>query len=77
MAVEEEGLEAAARNSVGRKENRRTSETPQGTWLGVAQKGSLWLCYAGPLAEKRKSGISGSGINQIRFPGRRTVTERE
>ena len=35
------------------------SETPQDTWLGGAQRGSLWLCYAGPLAEKRKSGISG------------------
>ena len=34
-----------------------TSETPQGTWLGGVQKGSLWLCYTGPLAEKRKSGI--------------------
>ena len=42
-----------------RKESERTSETPQGTWLGGAQKGSLWLCYAGPLADKRKSGISG------------------
>ena len=35
------------------------SETPQGTWLGEAQKGSLWVCYPGPLAEKRKSEISG------------------
>ena len=35
------------------------SETPQSTWLSRAQRGSLWLCYAGPLAEKRKSGISG------------------
>ena len=41
-----------------RKESR-TNETPQGTWLSGAQKGSLWLCYAGPLAEKRKSEISG------------------
>ena len=38
-----------------RKESRRTSETPQCAWLGGAQKGILWLCYAGPLAEKRKS----------------------
>ena len=35
-----------------RKESRRMSETPQGMWLGGAQKDSLWLCYAGPLAEK-------------------------
>ena len=40
--------------------SRRTSVTPQGTWLGRAQKGSLWLCYAEPLAEKQKSGISGN-----------------
>ena len=43
----------------GKMVNRRTNETPQGTWLGRARKGSLWLCYTGPLAEKRKSGISG------------------
>ena len=43
--------------SRGRKESRRTSETPLGTWLDKSQKGSLWLCYAGPLAEKRKSEI--------------------
>ena len=29
-----------------RKESKRTSETPQVTWLGGAQRGSLWLCYA-------------------------------
>ena len=42
-----------------RKKSKRTSETPQGMWLGRAQRGSLWLWYAGPLAEKRKSEISG------------------
>ena len=36
------------------------SKTPQGTWLDGAQRGSLWLCYAGPLAEKQKSEISGN-----------------
>ena len=36
-----------------------TSDTPEGTWLGGAQRESLWLCFVGPLAEKRKSGISG------------------
>ena len=41
VAVEEERLEAAAKNLVGEKKSRRTSETPQGTWLGGAQKGSL------------------------------------
>ena len=55
----EERLKAAARNSVGEKESRKMSETPQGLWLGRAWKGSLWLCYAVPLAEKRKSEISG------------------
>ena len=42
-----------------RKESKRTSETLPGTWHGEAQRGSLWLCYAGSLAEKRKSEISG------------------
>ena len=59
MAVEEERLEAAARNSASEKGEYRMSETPQGMWLGGAQRGSLWFCYAEPLAEKRKSGISG------------------
>ena len=30
------------------------SETSQGMWLGGAQKGSLWLGYAGSLAEDKK-----------------------
>ena len=41
---------------------------------GTAElRGSLWLCYAASLAEKRKSGISGGGVDRSRFPGRRTV----
>ena len=40
--------------------SRKTNETPQGTWLGRAWAGSLWLCYAGPLARKQESEISGS-----------------
>ena len=59
MAVDEERMEAAARNSAGEKGEQKTSETPQSTWLGGAQRGSLWLYYAGPLAEKRKSEIAG------------------
>ena len=59
VAVDEERLEAAARNSAVRKESKRTSETLPSMWLGGAHRGSLWLCYAGPLAEKRKSEISG------------------
>ena len=42
-----------------KKESKKTSETPQGRWLSGALRGSLWLCYAKPLAEKRKSEISG------------------
>ena len=58
--MDEERLEAAARNSAGEKgEGRRTSETLPSTWLGGAQRGSFRLCYSGPLAEKRKSEISG------------------
>ena len=41
-----------------RRGSKRTSETPQDTWLGVAWKNSLWLCYAGSLAGRQKSGIS-------------------
>ena len=41
-----------------RKKSKRTSETPQSTWHGRAQRGSLRLCCAGSLAEKRKSEIS-------------------
>ena len=37
------------------------SETPEGTWLGGARKGSLWLHYAGLLTGIQKSGISGNG----------------
>ena len=33
------------------------NETPQNKWHDGARKGSLWLCYAGPLAGKQKSGI--------------------
>ena len=36
------------------------SETPQSTWLGGAPRGNLWFCYAGPLAGRQKSGISGN-----------------
>ena len=73
VAVEEERLEAAARNSSGEKGSKRTSETPHGTWLGEAQKGSsatqgLWL-------RNRKVGSQVSGIDRRRLPGRRTVGE--
>ena len=51
---------AGARNSVGEKGGKKTSESLQGMWLGGARKGSHWLCYAGPLAERQKSEISGN-----------------
>ena len=44
---------------LGRKKSKRTSEASPGLWLGGAQRGSLWLCYAGSLAERRKSEITG------------------
>ena len=53
--MDEQRLEVAARNSVGQKGEQK-DETPRGTWLSGAQKSTL--CYAGPLAEKRKSEIS-------------------
>ena len=51
---------AAATNTAGRRESRKRNEIPQDTWVGGAQKGSLWLCYVRPLAGKQKSGMSGS-----------------
>ena len=36
---------------------RKRNETPWDTWLGGARKG---ICYAEPLAGKRKSGILGT-----------------
>ena len=54
VTVDEERLEAAARNSVGEKGEQKDK------WPGGARKGSLWLCYAGPLVERHKSEISGN-----------------
>ena len=54
-----------------RKESKRTSEIPQGTWHGGAQRGSLWLRYAGSLAEKRKSEISGNQHKMKTIPWER------
>ena len=79
MAVQGERLEAAARSSTGekaerrekRKESKRMSETPPGTWHGGAQKSSSGS--SGSLAEKLKSPVS--GVDRSRFPGRRTVRE--
>ena len=68
MAVDEERLEAAARNSAGRRRSRRTSETPQGMWFGGAWKGSLWL-------ENRKERCQVIGEDRSRFPERETVGE--
>ena len=58
----------------GRRRSRRTSETPQDTWLGRARKGSLWLCCTRPLAEReRKVGSQVIGDDRSRLPGRRTA----
>ena len=43
-------------------------------WLGGALRGSLWLCYAGPLAG-RKVGSKVIGEDRSQLPGRRTVGE--
>ena len=57
VAVDEKRFVAAARNSAGEKGEQKQNETPQGTWLGGVRTGSLWLCYARPLAGKQKSEI--------------------
>ena len=50
--MDEERFVTAARNSAERRGSRERNETPQGTWLGGAGTGSLWLCYARSLALK-------------------------
>ena len=77
MAVEEERLETAARNSAERKEGRRTNETPQrargSAELGKVTSGSaaqcLWLRNG-----KVRSQVG--GVDRSRFPGRGTVRRR-
>ena len=60
----------------GRRESRKRNQIHQGTWLDGARIGSLWLCYAGPLAEKQKVGCKVVGENQCRLlRGRGTVRE--
>ena len=55
----EKGWKQPQKVQWGRKESRRTSETSLETWHDGAQRGSLWLCYAGSLTVKQKSEISG------------------
>ena len=55
--MDEERLEAVARNSARRRGSKRTNKTPQGMWLGRARNGNLWFQYPGPLAGRQKSGI--------------------
>ena len=62
MALDEERLEAAARRSAEEKVEQKDK------WHGGAQKGSLWLCYAGSLAERQKSGMSGNWQRQKLTP---------
>ena len=59
----------------GRKRSKRTSETPQGTWLGGTREGSLWLCYAGPLTGRQKVGSRVIGGDRNLFPWRGAVGE--
>ena len=68
-----------SRKKFSEREGRteRASETPQGTWLGGAQKGSLWLCYAWPLAKNRKVGSLGSGIDRTDFLGAEQLGEKK
>ena len=55
--VDEESLEAATKNSAREKEEQKGEWDSSGL---VARKGSLWLCYAGPLAGRQKNGILGN-----------------
>ena len=71
VEVEEKMLGQPQEIQRERKESRRTSETAQETWLDGAQRGSLWLCYVGPLTEKRKSEISGKRHRPKLIPWKR------
>ena len=62
------GLRQPQENQRERKKSKWTSEAPQRTWFGGAQRGSHWLWYAGPLAEKRKSEISGKRHRPMPIP---------
>ena len=64
VAVEEARLEAAARNLAERKESKRMSETPQGTWLGGPQRGSSDSATQSLWLRNGKVGSQVSGINQ-------------
>ena len=60
VAVDKDRLEAATRNSTKEKGERKD-----------AQKGSLWLCYTWPLAERQQRGISGNWQRQKPIPWER------
>ena len=59
----------------GRKESRRTSETPPGTWHGGAQKGSSGSATQGLWLRNGKMGFQVSGVDRSQFAGRGTVRE--
>ena len=59
VAVDEERLEATARNSAEKRGRKKMKKTSQGSWPGGARRSSFWLCYAGTLAERQKSEIFG------------------
>ena len=54
--MEKGNFVATAENSAGRRGNKKSNEFPQSTWLGRDQEGSIWLCYTGPLARRKKVG---------------------
>ena len=58
-----------------RKESKRTSETPQGTWLGGAQEVASGSATQGLWLRNGKVGSQVSDIDRSRFPGRRTAGE--
>ena len=46
-------------------------------WLGGARKGSIWLCYAGPLAERQKTKADSLGEEQLGKLGEEEDEEEE
>ena len=55
------------------RESKRTSETPQGTWLGGARKVASGSVTQGLWLGDRKVGSQVIGQDRSRYPGRRTI----
>ena len=72
MAVDDERLEATARTSAEKGEQKDKQDS-SGNVARRSWKGSLWLCYAGVWLGDKK--VGSQIIGEDRFPKRRAVGE--